>query len=182
MTERATSLTADLPAEDAALDALLAERAAAFDPAAASAERGAALFKPQCAACHAIGGVGGSIAPQLDGVGVRGVERLCEDVLAPNRNVDAAFRTVLLVLEDGRVLTGLPRRTEGETLILADAEGKEFAVPAETVLDRADSPLSLMPSNVGETLTPAQFTDLLAYLLDQREPADPASADASAEK
>ncbi|MFH5805812.1 HEAT repeat domain-containing protein [Alienimonas sp. DA493] len=180
---RVAALTADLPAEDAALEALLAARAAAFDPAAASAERGAALFKTHCAACHAVGGVGGAVAPQLDGVGGRGVARLCEDVLAPHRNVDAAFRTVLLVLEDGRVVTGLPRRTEGETLILADAEGKEFAVPAASVLDRADSPLSLMPGNFGETLSEPQFADLLAYLLAQRDPApdDPAAAAPAAE-
>ncbi|QDT15231.1 DUF7133 domain-containing protein [Alienimonas californiensis] len=180
---RVAALTADLPAEDAGLEALLAARAAAFDPAVASAERGAALYKTQCAACHAVGGVGGAVAPQLDGVGVRGVARLCEDVLAPHRNVDAAFRTVLLVLEDGRVVTGLPRRTEGETLILADAEGKEFAVPTTAVLDRADSPLSLMPGNFGETLTETQFADLLAYLLAQREPAQQEPAEgASAAK
>ena len=165
LTDRIALLTADLPDEDDALADLLARRVAGYDPAAASAERGGVLYAKHCAACHAVGGVGGTVAPQLDGVGVRGVARLTEDVLAPHRNVDAAFRTTVLVLEDGRVVTGLPRRTEGDTLVLADAAGKEFAVDAADVLDRADSPLSLMPGNFGETLTEDEFADLLAFLL-----------------
>ena len=32
------------------------------------------------------------IAPHLDGIGNRGLERLLEDVLDPNRNVDQLFR------------------------------------------------------------------------------------------
>ena len=167
---RVAALTADLPSEDAALAALLKDRVAGYDRAAASAERGGVLFTKHCAACHAVGGVGGTVAPQLDGVGIRGAARLTEDVLAPHRNVDAAFRTTVLVLDDGRVVTGLVRRTEGETLVLADAAGKEFAVDPSAVLERSDSPLSLMPGNFGEVLAANEYADLLAFLLSRRTP------------
>ena len=90
-------------------------------------------------------------------------------MLDPNRNVDGAFKSSTLLLDDGRVLTGLIRREEGESLILADNTGKEFSVPKASIEERATSPLSLMPSNVGETLPPDQFHDLMAYLLSQRE-------------
>ena len=39
------------------------------------------------------------VGPQLDGVGTRGLERLIEDVLDPNRNVDPAFRASHVTLE-----------------------------------------------------------------------------------
>ncbi|MFN9789252.1 MAG: c-type cytochrome, partial [Pirellulaceae bacterium] len=55
-------------------------------------ERGTVLFQEKCALCHQLGGQGTVLGPQLEGVGKRGPERLCEDILLPNRNVDEAFR------------------------------------------------------------------------------------------
>ena len=43
-------------------------------------------------------------------MGLRGVERLCEDIVAPNRNVDHVFRMSVVECEDGRVFTGLAPR------------------------------------------------------------------------
>ena len=34
------------------------------------------------------------------------IDRVTEDMLAPYRNVDVAFRTAILVLHDGRVMSG----------------------------------------------------------------------------
>ncbi len=168
-TERIKTLTADLPAEDEAVQKLLDTRIGAFDPSAASAERGAAVFKKECANCHRIGAEGSLVGPQLDGVGIRGLARLAEDVLDPNRNVDGAFRSSVLVLDDGRVVTGLVRHEEGESLLLADTAGKEFSVPKASIDERVTSPLSLMPANFGDTLSADQFNDLMAYLVSPRE-------------
>ncbi|MGC1272137.1 MAG: HEAT repeat domain-containing protein [Planctomycetaceae bacterium] len=167
--DRIETLTADLPAEDEAVRQLIEVRIGSFQPAAASAERGAAVFKKQCANCHKIGTEGSMIGPQLDGIGIRGLARLAEDVLDPGRNVDGAFRSSVLILDDGKVVTGLVRREEGESLILADNAGKEFSVPKASIEERVTSPLSLMPSNVGETLPADQFADLMAHLLSQRQ-------------
>ena len=68
---------------------------------------------------------GPKIGPQLDGIGVRGLDRLLEDVLDPNRNVDQAFRATTLTLKNGQSLTGLVLREEGAVIVLADAQGKE---------------------------------------------------------
>ena len=42
-----------------------------------------------------------------------------------NRNVDQAFRTTILTLNNGQSLTGLLLKEEGEVLVLADQQGKE---------------------------------------------------------
>lgn len=164
--ETIARLTQDLPAADAALRQLLTERSEAIRASSTGldAARGAAVFKQHCAACHQFQGTGEKIGPQLDGVGVRGLDRLLEDVLDPNRNVDAAFRTTILVLADGQVLTGLVRREEGATLVLADAKGQEFAVPLAEIETRRLSPLSLMPANFAETIPPADLEQLVRYL------------------
>jgi putative heme-binding domain-containing protein len=115
--------------------------------------------------CHQVGGQGGLVGPQLDGIGARGVERLCEDILDPNRAVDHAFRTTLLVLKDNDIVSGLFRREEGQTVVLADSTGKEIRVQKNQVAERKESDTSLMPDNFGELLTTEDFNDLLAYLL-----------------
>lgn len=136
-----------------------------FRASPGSITKGAEVFKKQCANCHQIGGVGAVIGPQLDGIGSRGLDRLLEDVLDPNRNVDVAFRTTTLSLADGRVVTGLLRREEGETLVLVNEKGEEFTVAAADVEEQSTSRLSLMPENVATTMDPQDLLDLLAYLL-----------------
>lgn len=163
-------LTASLPNTDQALQKLIDDRRNGFDATKADATRGAAVFAQTCAVCHQIKGVGKLIGPQLDGIGNRGLERLCEDILDPNRNVDQAFRTQLWVMKDGEVLTGLPRREEGDLAILANAAGQENSYPKKDIQERRDSPNSLMPENLGEAMPPTDFNHLLAYLLQQSGP------------
>jgi putative heme-binding domain-containing protein len=97
-----------------------------------------------------------------------------EDVLDPNRNVDVAFRTTTIRTVNGEVISGLVRREEGATLILADNKGKEVAVPKDDIEQQAKGSLSLMPANVHEIVSEAEFHDLLAYLLSQKEAKGPA--------
>lgn len=167
--ERITSLTAKLPSESEQLLKLIDERRTQFSSARASAEKGLPLFEKNCAICHQVGGKGQKIGPQLDGIGARGLARLVEDVLDPNRNVDPAFRATTLFMNDGRVLVGLIRRNEGETLVLADNKGKEFMVAKTDIEEQQLSTLSLMPVNVSEILKPEEFEHLMAFLLTQQK-------------
>jgi putative heme-binding domain-containing protein len=170
---RIKTLTANLPSESEQLVKLIDERRAQYSSAEASVEKGLPLFEKNCAICHQVGGKGQKIGPQLDGIGARGLARLVEDVLDPNRNVDPAFRAVTLQMSDGRVLVGLIRRTEGETIVLADNKGKEFTVSKRDIDEQQPSTLSLMPANVGEILTAEEFQHLMAYLLThQTKPAE----------
>jgi putative heme-binding domain-containing protein len=101
----------------------------------------------------------------LDGIGARGLERLCEDVLDPNRNVDRAFRNTLVTLKDGDIVSGLFRREEGETIVLADSTGKEISISKKNIEERQETDSSLMPENFGEVITPVEFSHLMAFLL-----------------
>lgn len=167
--ERVMQLTRGLPDPNDEIAKLIARHQEVFSEAGAAPEKGRVLFTRHCAACHRIGTEGGVIGPQLDGIGNRGVERLLEDVLDPNRNVNAAFHTSILVTVDGKILTGLKRRREGRLIVLADRDGKERSISLDDIEEERDSPLSLMPANVADLLKDEELRDLLAYLLEQRQ-------------
>lgn len=160
-------LTAGIPSADARLAALIKERGDGYKKARPDREAGKKVFTTTCANCHQVGGQGAKVGPQLDGIGNRGVERLMEDTLDPNRNVDHAFHTTILDLKDGGQLTGL-LRVEGQVLIVVDSQAKEKRVSIDDVDKKRTSPLSPMPSDIAEKLKPKDFYDLIAYLADLR--------------
>lgn len=170
---RLTEVTAGLPGASAEAAAAIEARMETWRQAQASGTaepaRGEALFALHCALCHQLAGRGQLVGPQLDGVGTRGVERLCEDILDPNRAVDPMFRLRLARMKDGSVVSGVLRREEPQTLVLADATGREITLARSELEGLEESPLSLMPPTFGQSMTPAEFADLLAYLLEQRE-------------
>ena len=165
MKQRLEGLLNGLPPADDRIRDLVTERRQHFDAAPRNPDHGAKVFEKTCMACHQFRGQGARIGPQLDGIGARGVDRLLEDILDPSRNVDQAFRTTQLALTDGRVITGLLLREEGEVLVLADPQGKEVRIPRDQVEDRALIQLSPMPANFVDQVAEAELHDLLAYLL-----------------
>jgi len=168
LNDRIAKLTKGLPSADQRVQDLLKQRRLSYPQAQANADLGLKIFEKHCAACHQIANKGNKIGPQLDGIGVRGLERILEDTLDPNRNVDQAFRTTSLVLNSGQIVNGLLLRQDGKILVLADNTGKEVRVPAGDVQEKLLSPLSPMPSNFAEQISEADFNHLLAYLLAQR--------------
>ena len=166
--KRVAELTKNLPPADQRIAALLKTRADGFAKAKPDKAEGAKLFAKHCAACHRIGDQGGKIAPQLDGVGVRGVERLLEDVLDPNRNVDQAFRARSITLKDMKTLTALMLRVEGKVLVVADLEGKEQRIPVDDIEINRETMLSAMPANFDTVIPEADLYHIVAYLLDQK--------------
>jgi putative heme-binding domain-containing protein len=161
-------LTRGLPTPQDAVEKLIEQRKTAFAKAKPSPAEGKAVFAKNCAICHQLAGEGKLVGPQLDGVGNRGIDRLVEDVLDPNRNVDPAFRYSNVTLKDTTLITGLQKREEGETLVFVDTTGKEITVPKGQIKSRAESKLSVMPNNFGEIIAPDDVNNLLAFLMQSK--------------
>src|SRR5206468_9401404 len=98
----------------------------------------------------------------------RGLDRLLEDIIDPNRNVDQTFRSTTLNLKNGQIMSGLVLREEGEVVVLADSQGKEVRVDKKNIEERTVSQLSPMPANLVEQIPEADFYNLMAFLLEQR--------------
>ena len=129
-----------------------------------NADRGRQLYTQHCATCHQLRGQGAVVGPQLDGTATRSVTRLLEDIVTPDRNVDRAFRTTSLLLEDGRVLVGLVTDETDQEITLVESSGKPFKIHRSVIEVRKEAGRSLMPANLGQVLTATDFEDLLNYL------------------
>ena len=167
--DRIAALLKGLPAADAKMTALFDRRREGFGHAKADAGVGAKVFEKHCQICHQMAGKGAKVGPQLDGIGTRGLDRLMEDILDPNRNVDQTLRVTNLALKNGQIVSGLLLREEGEVLIVADAQGKEIRVPKSSVDERATSPLSPMPANLVDQIAESDFYNLMSFLLSKRD-------------
>ena len=133
-----------------------------------SLDTGKIVFTKNCSPCHSIENKGGAIGPQLDGVGKWGPRALTEKILDPNRNVSEAFRNYTITTKDGKVMTGLFRREEGEVIVFADASGKEFSVPKNNIAEQRISKYTLMPDQFGQVLSQDEFNALLKFLLSRQ--------------
>ncbi len=163
--KRIANLTKGLQPADQRVQQQLAAAIKGFAPGRASMTAGENLFKQNCAACHAVNNQGGKVGPQLDGIGSRGFQRVLEDILDPNRNLDPGFRAENIDLKDDTSLTGLVLREEGELLILADTTGKQHEIRKSDIATRQKSALSLMPANFGDVLKPEQLNHLVGWLM-----------------
>jgi len=127
-------------------------------------ENGHLLYTKHCAACHQLRGEGKVVGPQLEGAATRSVERLLEDVVTPDRNIDRAFRTTSFLMEDGRVVVGLVTAETADEITVVESSGKAIKIEPETIELRREAGRSLMPSNMGEILTADEFSDLIRYV------------------
>ncbi len=146
---------------------LIEARLARFAPKP-DLELGKAVFMNTCSVCHQINGQGGIVGPQLDGIGNWGRRALAEKMLDPNRNISQAFKTYTVTLNDGKVLSGLFRRDEGELEVYANASGQEYTVSKKDIKEKKASQYTLMPDNFGESIPEEDFDALIGFLITQK--------------
>ena len=163
-----TELTAQVKPISFERQQLVEERMKSFDSKGKTPKMGQAIFANNCSSCHQINNKGGMIGPQLDGIGNWGRSALTTKILDPNRNISEAFRVYNITLKDGKTLSGLYRREEGQSLVLANVGGQEFSVSKADVKEKVASPYTLMPDHFGSTIKKDDLDALLVYLLNEK--------------
>lgn len=164
-TMRLAELSEAASAAPSEAEQLIFKRIQTFQSQSADVAKGKAIFEKNCANCHKLRGSGQLVGPQLDGVGVRGFERLAEDVLLPNRNVDKAFRMSSLLLDDDRVMVGLVRDSANGEMQVVGSDGKVQDIDPDSVVSRRDTTRSLMPDNFSELLSDRDLADLMHFIM-----------------
>ncbi|MBS0206873.1 MAG: c-type cytochrome [Planctomycetes bacterium] len=134
--------------------------------------RGKRLFAAEslgCAKCHAAtpsqAGGGG---PSLTDAGKRfTVAYMIESVLAPNKVISPIFKSTILELKDGRVVTGLIVSESAGLLEVLQPDTKRITVRTTEIEDRKAADVSAMPAGIVKT--PEELRDVIAYLLSNPE-------------
>jgi len=119
-----------------------------------------------CSKCHAVGGEGSRIGPDLTNLPHRDYESVLRDISEPSFAINPDYISQTVVLQDGRILSGVVR-TEAENLIVADTKGQVTAIAPGDVETIKPAATSIMPQGVPKQLGPDKLRDLLTFLLTQ---------------
>ena len=136
-------------------------------------ERGMVVFQRVCGQCHKLYGVGNEVGPELTGNGRGTFDQLLSNVFDPSLVIGAAYQATLIETVDGRVETGLVIEDQPGRVVLRIQGGKEVTIPRADIEAIQKSPLSLMPENLEENVTPDEMRDLFALLMLDQPGTDP---------
>jgi putative heme-binding domain-containing protein len=131
-------------------------------------KRGKAIYlsaAARCATCHKVHGQGGDLGPDLSQVGGK-LDRThqIEAILDPSAEIPQGYHATVIETRSGRVLSGIVKAESATAITLLDLEGKPFTVAPGDIASRTVSKVSLMPEGLADSLTSAEFADLVAYL------------------
>jgi putative heme-binding domain-containing protein len=123
----------------------------------------------RCAACHKVHGQGADFGPDLSQIGGKfDRTHLIESILDPSAEISQGYHATIIATQSGRVLTGIVKSESATAVTLSDVEGKQITIPLRDIESREVSKMSLMPTGLADGMTPAEFTDLIAYLASLR--------------
>jgi putative heme-binding domain-containing protein len=118
----------------------------------------------QCMTCHAIGGVGGKVGPDMTSLGASApIDYLIESIYKPNAKIKENYHSVNILTADGLVLTGIIVGSDNNEVILRDARNKIVRIPKDEIEFQKPGK-SLMPEGLVDRLTQQEQVDLIKFL------------------
>jgi putative heme-binding domain-containing protein len=131
--------------------------------AKADKSQGRVLFTKTCAACHKLYGEGSDIGPDLTGGGRQKLDFLLPKIVDPSSIMSLDFRTNVVELKDGRIVSAIITAQTDRMVTLKNAT-QVLTVEREQIASIRDSSQSLMPDGLLAPLSAEQVRDLIAYL------------------
>ncbi len=134
-----------------------------------SIERGKLIFEQAtCSRCHAIGGKGAKYGLDLAEVTkrFRGA-KLLQQIVKPSAEIHKQFQTQIIVVDDGRLLTGLVvEETDAQLRLLPNLlkPDKIETIDKSSIEVRRIAEVSTMPTGLLDTYSVEEIFDLLAFI------------------
>lgn len=130
--------------------------------------RGEAIYRrPElaCLTCHAIGGAGGLIGPDLSSLGTSSpAETIIKSIIYPTESIKEGYELQRVIRKNGNDILGYLVADRPSEIIIRDFSGEELAVPKSNIQTREKVPGSLMPPALTATLDEKEFADLVSFL------------------
>lgn len=134
-----------------------------------SIENGQLIYEQAaCSRCHTISGKGAKYGPDLTGIvkQFRGT-KLLQQIVKPSAEINKDFQTQMIVVDTGRVHTGLVVEENDKQLRLVPnllKPEKVAVIEKATIEERNTADVSSMPAGLLDTYSVNEILDLVAYL------------------
>ena len=139
------------------------------------AEKGRQIFfertQVSCVRCHKARGTGGDVGPDLTKLTAdpqKTRRYLLDSIVQPNKDIAKGFDSVVILLADGGVVSGIVKQETDSRVDLMTAEGKLVSVKKDEIEERKPGK-SPMPEDLTKHLTKFELRDLIAYLATLKE-------------
>lgn len=133
----------------------------------ADAKRGEEIYRREslkCVTCHRVGDQGPRVGPNLAAIGAASpLDYIIDSLVHPAKNVKEGYQTLVVLTDDGRVVTGIQVSRSDQELVLRDSLDREVRVPLADI-DEESIGTSLMPAGLVDSLSREELGDLVRYL------------------
>ncbi len=117
-----------------------------------------------CVQCHAIGGAGGKLGPDLSSIGASApLDYLVESVFDPAAKVKEGYHAFAYTMKDGTQVTGIPTRETATEQFIRPGPVPEVALVKANIVKK-DLVGSLMPPGLADALNFVEKRSLFAFL------------------
>lgn len=125
----------------------------------------ARYFGLNCQICHAIGGAGGKLGPDMSTLGASApMDYIIESVLNPAAKVKEGYHSVVFRLKDGGLVMGIAGGETDKEIIVRLPGGIEQVVVKDAIAGRDMAPGSLMPPGLTDVMGAEDQAHLFAFL------------------
>ena len=124
---------------------------------------GRAVYAKVCQQCHTLFGVGGQVGPDLTGSNRADLDYLLSNILDPSALIGKDYQAQVIATTDGRVLTGIIRAEDKDSITLATAN-ETITLPKNEIDERRTSEQSMMPEDLWKPLSQFEIRSLVSYL------------------
>lgn len=138
-------------------------------------QRGEFLYRRMelgCVLCHAVGGVGGQVGPDMSSIGASAPsDYIVESLLNPNAKIKEGYHSVIVETKDGEEYSGIEVNQTANELVIRTAANQLMSIPKTNVASKNNG-LSLMPAGLLDLLSPQERNDLMAFLFQVGRPGE----------
>jgi putative heme-binding domain-containing protein len=131
---------------------------------------GEAMYRSvMCATCHRFNGDGGSIGPDLTGIGNRYTMRdLMENIVDPSKVISDQYDSHEITKKDGSTILGrIVVEENGKVFVMTNpfSPSDQLAINESDIAKKETRKISMMPPSMINALNQDELLDLLAFLV-----------------
>jgi putative heme-binding domain-containing protein len=130
--------------------------------------KGEAIYRRQsllCQTCHALGGAGGQLGPDLSSLGTSlPIDNIIKSIVDPTESIKEGFELQKVTKNDGGIIMGYLINDGANEVVIRDMGGNENGIPKAQIKDIERVPGSLMPAGLTAGLEKHEFINLVGYL------------------